>query len=155
MTEHPLPDSDPKSASLDDGHARERRVGKGTALVRKVTAFSQGERPVATSLFQAYFTFMGPGRARGHLSDEALKAVAAHESKLVDHAHAKQMALIAVARMSILAAIIGVVIIVALVRDHVDLVKTVFEGVGLIVSHGVIGTGGYFIGKTQRRSGRK
>ena len=107
------------------------------------------------ALIQAFVSFADPGQRRRLITDEMFKATAAADARREDHGHKRQMVLIDGAAAVAVALIFNVTAVVYLVRDQVDLVRAVFEGVGLLVSHGAVGIGGYAIGRSRKPAGRQ
>ena len=91
-------------------------------------------------------------RRRRTLSDQMIRDALAFDAKQADYAYRTGLvrSSLAFAALVVLSAL--VVIIVFLVRDHVELVKVVFAGVALIVSHAAAGASGYVAGRARKRS---
>lgn len=121
-------------------------------LADDVDALVVGERPAANTLLSTFFRFIGTGRAGRRVSDELLRTALEYGDNHERRLDRRRSQLITWAGVCVLSALVTLVVLVAILRDRTELVKTVFEGVALILSHGAIGAGSYMIGRSRRGS---
>lgn len=142
----------PSADPLPDPAAADAGGPPSIRFAERLSAFTRRDPQTASAFFQTFLGLIVTARGRRQVSDEVIRAAFDLRDKQEQRDERRFRFLVTWFGVLAMTVLITVVALAVVLREHVELVRAVFEGLGLLVTHGAVGTGGYLIGRSNRRS---